>query len=355
MSTASDRTYSVHVSGPSPHLAFLRAVLLKISGVLQSAWATARLIISAAARLPGAVATAVTATMSNEAGYSNVIGGIRGFFGWVWKGVSSVARFAGGLFGKIARAATTLVGHVSPAGADFLHALTNAIGARFTSIATTIDSLVRTVGEVLWLLLNTTMVRTASTVAAGIAAAVMVIHEASSGVVATWLAQQVPSLVNAIAWMTNPWLCLAAVAACTVTAMGVAFLRLLHASKESTADVEGGPDDPDDGASVGDSWDQWKEQLGDLDLDAVVSSLHISIAPDGSVIVDGIPPEIPASLRKKVAQVAADAAVRQWERTARKRRTPSRDDRRLFTKAARDAVRNRMKGDSRHQGSFMAA
>ena len=47
---------------------------------------------------------------------------------------------------------------------------------------------------------------------------------------------------------------------------------------------------------------------------------------------------MPEQLRGHVARIATDAAVARMRRTLRARPTPSRDDRRLFTKAAREAV-----------------
>jgi hypothetical protein len=55
-------------------------------------------------------------------------------------------------------------------------------------------------------------------------------------------------------------------------------------------------------------------------------------------MVEGIPAMIPADLREVVAGIAADAAVGHVQRTLRVRPTPSRDDRRLWTKAAREAL-----------------
>ena len=53
---------------------------------------------------------------------------------------------------------------------------------------------------------------------------------------------------------------------------------------------------------------------------------------------EGIPATVPADLREVVARIAADAAVRHMQRTLRVRPTPSRDDRRLWSKVAREAL-----------------
>jgi hypothetical protein len=56
------------------------------------------------------------------------------------------------------------------------------------------------------------------------------------------------------------------------------------------------------------------------------------------VVVEGIPASVPEDLREVVARIVADATVRHVQRTLRVRPTPSWDDRRLFTKAAREAL-----------------
>lgn len=66
--------------------------------------------------------------------------------------------------------------------------------------------------------------------------------------------------------------------------------------------------------------------------------MHVVVETDGSVVVEGIPATVPEDLRDVVARVAADAAVRHVERPFRVRPTPSMDGRRLFTKAAREAL-----------------
>jgi hypothetical protein len=64
-------------------------------------------------------------------------------------------------------------------------------------------------------------------------------------------------------------------------------------------------------------------------------------------VVTGIPDAVPEDLGQVVAEIALDAAMRQVRRTLPVRPVPSRDDRRLFAKAARDAVRAEAE---RHKG-----
>lgn len=58
------------------------------------------------------------------------------------------------------------------------------------------------------------------------------------------------------------------------------------------------------------------------------------------MVVAGLPQDLPPHLRGRVAGIAADAAITQLRRTLRHRPGPSRDDRRLFTKVAREALRS---------------
>lgn len=337
MSSASAFTHTEHVSGPSPLVAMLRAVYLKVTGVIGSAWSTARVVLSASLRLPGTVAAAITSVLSSKTGYASITRGIRGLFSGIWRGITGCARFVSRIIGATAKAFVTLVGYASPVAADVLYAVFSQVSANVAGIATRIDAFVRTVGEVLWMLLNTAMVRTVSTTVAGVAAGLLVIHEATSGAVAAWIVGQMPALLKVVGWVTNAWMSLAMVALSTLGAMGLALLRLLNAGKTA----ETGPDDdgPDDPAAASD-WTRWQASIDEQALDSLVNGLHVSVAPDGSVSVSGIPEWVPANLRNHLAKVAADAALKQWERTIRKRPNPSRDDRRLFTKAARDAVRD---------------
>lgn len=336
MSTATFATHTEHVSGPSTMVAFLRALYLKVTGALRTAWSHARVILSASLRLPASAATAMTALLSSEAGYASVTGGIVRFLSGLWRGITSAARFVGRIVGEGLRGLINVVGHFSPGAADALYGAFSVGRARITRIAGQIDSTVRAVGDLLVMLLNTTLVRTVATTVSAAAAAVLVVHEATSGSVVMWLAGRLPGLVRALSVVTSPWWCLTGVVGSTLGAMAVAFLRLLHAArKPGDGPEDDGPDDP---AVVAD-WRRWQESLDDRTVDDLVKDLHISVAPDGSVSVSGIPDWVPANLRARLAKVAAESALKQWERTIRIRPRPSRDDRRLFTKAARDAVR----------------
>ncbi len=64
------------------------------------------------------------------------------------------------------------------------------------------------------------------------------------------------------------------------------------------------------------------------------------VRTDGSVMAHGIPDDIPRRQGERIARIATDAALRQFTRTRKVRPCPSRDDKRLFTKVAKEAIRD---------------
>ena len=68
--------------------------------------------------------------------------------------------------------------------------------------------------------------------------------------------------------------------------------------------------------------------------------MRVEIAPDGSGHRRRHPQQPAEEYGQIVAPVATAAALKHWRRTVKSRPTPSRDDRRLFTKAAKEAVRD---------------
>jgi hypothetical protein len=57
-------------------------------------------------------------------------------------------------------------------------------------------------------------------------------------------------------------------------------------------------------------------------------------------LVHGIPDELPAEVGLQLAHVAAQAATARLEKILLRRPVPNRDDKRLLTKIAREAVRS---------------
>ena len=110
--------------------------------------------------------------------------------------------------------------------------------------------------------------------------------------------------------------------------------------RESAAKMAAGNDDgPDDDTEAVSAAVVVEDFDGGLtDLAEIARTVHVVVDSDGSVVVEGIPASVAEELREVVAHIAADATIRHVERALRVRLTPSRSDRRLWTKAAREAL-----------------
>jgi hypothetical protein len=238
------------------------------------------------------------------------------------------------------------VGFVSPGGADFTHTVTETIANTVARWFDRVDGFVRGAGELVWGLAHTTLVRTTVTTAATIASAVFVLHSLTQGLLAVRIVKAMPWLMTAMVWATNPWRTLTLVGATALAAMGAALARLIHRSRnhhdqdEPQFDPEPPASEqvpftvvPDPDPTIVDP----DEQV--IDWDAVAASVRVEITNDGSVVVVGIPNTVPREYGQIIARIATDAALKHWNRTRVSRPCPSRDDRRLFTKAAKEAVR----------------
>ncbi len=74
------------------------------------------------------------------------------------------------------------------------------------------------------------------------------------------------------------------------------------------------------------------------DMEAAVRQVRIEIRPDGSVAVHGIPDTVPSDVGQARADAAQEEAERHLLRILRIRQVPTRNDRRVVTRAAREAV-----------------
>jgi hypothetical protein len=149
--------------------------------------------------------------------------------------------------------------------------------------------------------------------------------------------------MDVVVVLTNPAKVAALVGLAFVTALAVAALRIL--------DTEGPDDDEPDEA---DSEEVQKDEpeiparphlvpvpdVPEADLPVVAAQLNVEVTPDGSVLVHGVPDELPADVGLQAAQIAAQAATLRLERILLQRKSLNRDDRRLLTKVARPAVRS---------------
>src|SRR5690606_3561298 len=150
-----------------------------------------------------------------------------------------------------------------------------------------------------------------------------------------------PALMTVVVWTTDPWRTLALVGAVAGAAMGIALARLV---RTSTVDEEWEPEPPSPAAGKQPIPRAAEQQprptmVRMLDFEKIAASVTIEITNDGSVVVHGIPADVPCEYGEIIARIATDAALKHWTRTRTSRPTPSRDDRRLFTKAAKEALR----------------
>lgn len=345
MSITAPGTYSVPVSGPSARLAILRAVMLKAAGVARTAWAHTRTTLRLVGRLPKSVAVTVNSLLATPTGYTTVTRISRALVNAAWNGLTRLIRGAGRAVHATARLIPLGVGFVSPAGADATLHATETVADTVMSWFDRVDRKVRATGQLCWNLGQTTLVRSTVTTAASAASGIFVVHNLTQGLAAVKIVQAMPSLMTAVVWATNPWRALGLVAAAALIAMGIALARLVHSRRErEPVVVDDGPAfDPEPPAT---------EQIPfavvpdpepiiepEIDWDAVVSSVRVEITNDGSVVAVGIPNAVPREYGEIIARIATDAALKHWNRTRASRPCPSRDDRRLFTKAAKEAVR----------------
>ena len=250
------------------------------------------------------------------------------------RGVGKVGRKEAGLV-------TLAVGYVSARGADWTLRVTDTIAHKATAVARAVDGAARGAGELVWALAHTTLVRTAVTVAASTASAVFVVHTLTQGLLAFRLVKAMPALMTLVVWATDPWRTLALVGAVAGAAMGIALARLI---RTGTRDEHWEPEPPTPAAGKKPIPPAPEPQprptvVPMIDFEKIAASVTIEITNDGSVVVHGIPDDVPREYGEVIARIATDAALKHWQRTRTSRPTPSRDDRRLFTKAAKEALR----------------
>ncbi len=343
MSIPLDGTYSVPVSGPSARLAMLRTIMLKAAGIAKNAWAHTRTTLAMAGRLPKSVAVTVNSVLATNTGYTTLTRISRAVLSTAWNGITRLIRGVGRIVRKSAGVVPLVAGVASPVAADLAHGVTEMVSDTVTRWFDRMDGFVRDTGELAWSLAHTSLVRTTVTTAASVASGVFVVHTLTQGLLAVKIVQAAPSMMTAVVWVTNPWRTLALVAGVALIAMSVALARLVHGSRNPEEDVpEFDPEPPAAAAQVPFTVVPDPEPTlvePEIDWEAVVSSVRVEITNDGSVVVVGIPNSVPREYGEIIARIATDAALKHWNRTRVSRPCPSRDDRRLFTKAAKEAVR----------------
>jgi hypothetical protein len=334
MSTMSlDGSYAVPISGPDQRLAWLRALLLKVQGVARTAWAHAKVILTGAIRLPRWVANATLSLLSSKAGYDTIVNTIGTGIRAVARGVNWALTKVGQGLSWLGDRTARLVGRAWPAAETWLRGTAARVATPVRNGIEWLGDVLTGTGTIAEGLARTPLVRAASTTGAKVAAGVLAVHAVSKGAVAAKIVTALPASMDLVIAATNPWVALAAVGVVTLSAMGIALARLLAAGSDN------GPDGDGTEAVMGTVAADAEDVEGVLtDLEEIARHVHVTVDVDGSVVVEGIPTTVPEDLREVVARIAANAAIRHMQRTLRVRPTPSRDDRRLFTKAAREAL-----------------
>lgn len=337
-------TYSIGMSGPSPRMAWLRALVQKMAETAQSGWIEARSLIGGAAQLGRTTATTVIGLVGTPASYDTVVAVTRASVTASWRLALRAAGWAGRLLGTAASAVRTTLARVSPRLAGMLTQSTKAVTAPARAGAGAVRRGVETTGQLTLILARTDLVRTATTRAAQLAALLIGIHALTEGVAAAHAVQVLPWTVHLVNTATNPTRALLFVAGTALAAAVVALAQLLRRSaRQPQAQAQAqakASDAPETTAETCQSDDAAPDEAQVLtDLAVIARTVTVEVHRDGSITVSGIPDTVPADLGQVVAEIAVDAALRQLRRTLRLRPTPNRDDRRLFTKAARDAIR----------------
>lgn len=337
-------THSNTVSGPSPALAMLRALAIKAGHYAHHALTAVRVALTAGQQVLRTAATTALAFLGSDTGYQLVRHTVRR----VITTAARIVRAGLGLLGRTLRAVGRLVSRgialVSPAAATTLHGIVTAW------IVEPVQAAVRVAGrwlgglrEALWHLTGTPLVRAVTTKAAQLAGLTVGLHDLTKGALAAKVVSLLPWTMSAVVWVTQPVTAVVLVGAAFVTAMAAAGAVLAaRADEHPEPDPHGGMDAASALRDAGTPTLQAgpeQRRTGKADMDGIAARLTVEVTPDGSVVVHGVPDDLPEDLALQVAHTAADAATERLRRILLQRPAPNRDDKRVLTKVAREAVR----------------
>lgn len=173
------------------------------------------------------------------------------------------------------------------------------------------------------------------------------VHTLTQGALAARLVMLLPWTMDAVVTVTNPKRAIVFVAGTAAAAMAVGLAQLIRHNRRTrpqpataAGDHEGSGQQPGAAPDPASSTDNDADAAAVLtDLAKIAATVTVQIAPDGSITVSGIPANVPPDLGLVVAEIATEAALKQLARIIPLRPNPNRDDRRLLTKAARDAIK----------------
>lgn len=290
------------VSGPSPQLAMLRAIALKTVTQAKRAWVWIRHGAKSILHAPGWIAQAVLSGLSTSAGYATATGVI-----------STAVRFIHRITDKVARGigragmltAYTIAGFLPGSWADKATTWIDQATTRVAGTYTTHRSRVEGLGEHLVFLAYSPLVRTVATRSAATASALIVVHLITKGIVATHIAQTIPALATATVIVTSPWWALAGVGILTLAALAWAGIRLARSTRTNdanSADHEGSVTDLGEtpANSTNGHMAHQPNEYSETDLDG----LTVDVGVDGSILVHGIPADLPEEAQERLAHAA---------------------------------------------------
>ena len=366
-------THSIPISGSSSLLAMLHALILKAARVARALWNQISVTLTMVATASFSIAATMTTVLSTDEGYTLATQLAKAVIATSWNVASKTIRLVGRVLRRVADVAVIAIGYTSCAAVDLAYNTVCSTAEKVEHTFNRADQAMRVFGSQVWQATRTPLVRTVATTGAGFAAAFTALRNLTEGALDAWLTCHLPRRISKN--LLGSWTGLVIVAGVTsiVILAGVirGWVHRRKAAKAARAAQHGAPPEPDkeeqepkepqgtDGVEESEVVEATKEheeievvlaeivqpedELAELDWHQLATTVTVDLSPDGSVTVNGIPHWVPEHLREDVAHIAADAAIRQMRRTLKLRTTPNRDDRRLFTKVARQALRKQGK------------
>jgi hypothetical protein len=361
-------TYSIPISGSSSVLAMLHALVLKAARVARVLWNQISVTLTMVATASFSAAATMTTVLSTDEGYTLATQLAKTVIATGWKVFSKTVRFAGRVVRRLADVAVIAIGYTSGAAVDLAYTTVCTTAQKVEDGFNRADQKMRAFGTQVWQATRSAFVRSVATTGAGLAAAFTALRNLTEGALDEWLTCHLPRKISTR--LLGQWSGLLAVTALTFIVILVGVIRgwvqRRKAAKTQTPVAPGGPEkeqEPEDEPKKEEEPEELieelhevpevvlaeivgpdiEDELAELDWHQLAATVTVDISPDGSVTVNGIPDWVPEHLREDVAHIAADAAIRQMRRTLKLRTTPNRDDRRLFTKVARQALRKQGK------------
>ena len=334
-------TYSIPITGPSPRLAMLRALALKTARRTGELLATVRVVLTRSRQLVRAAATTVLGAIGSDTGYQLARHGVRALARVAVTAARAVGRAIGRATRTVGRLLRAGISLISPAAAAIAEqAVHQYLTVPLTVAATTASSWVRDAAQVLWELtdgpgqdhhgaLRADRSRDARGAQPHPGARC---HEGR------------PSRPRAHGHRGDPDQPGQGAAAGRRRVHHRTRSRCVPAPRRRALARPAGPAQRHRVRHDGGRAPQLLAEPRTTgravhDLERIAAQVNIEVTPDGSVLVHGIPCDLPEEIGLEVAHIAADAATARLEKVLLHRPIPNRDDRRLLTKTAREALR----------------